>query len=265
MGIRLVRGRLFDRADEQGNDVRRVIISEAMARQYWPNQDPIGQRIIVSWNDEGPDEIVGVVGDVRQENLEKEVRPSIYWPPSRFAYPWMTIAIRTSGNVTSVVSAATAKVHELDANIAVADVRLMREVMDISVAQRRLTMLLLALFAGMALLLAAVGIYGVISYAVTQRTQEIGIRMALGAQRSAVLRMVIRQAVMLAAIGIVVGAAGAFVLTGLMKNLLFGVLPSDPVTFAAVSALLGLVAVVAALVPGLRATRVDPVVALRAE
>ncbi len=265
MGIRLVRGRLFDRADEQGDNVRRVIISDAMARQYWPNQDPIGQRIIVSWNDEGPDEIVGVVGDVRQENLEKEMRPSIYWPPSRFAYPWMTIAIRTSGDVTSIVSAATAKVHELDANIAVADVRLMREVMDISVAQRRLTMLLLALFAGMALLLAAVGIYGVISYAVTQRTQEIGIRMALGAQRSAVLGMVIRQAVMLAAIGIAVGAVGAFVLTGLMKNLLFGVLPSDPVTFAAVSALLGFVAVIAAMVPGLRATRVDPVVALRAE
>jgi ABC-type antimicrobial peptide transport system permease subunit len=126
-------------------------------------------------------------------------------------------------------------------------------------------MLLLALFAGMALLLAAVGIYGVISYAVTQRTQEIGIRMALGAQRSAVLTMVIRQAVMLAAIGIAVGAVGAFVLTGLMKNLLFGVLPSDPVTFAAVSALLGFVAVIAAMVPGLRATRVDPVVALRAE
>ena len=264
MGIRLVRGRLFDRTDA-GNNVRRVIISDSMARKYWANEDPIGQHIIVSWNDPGPDEIVGVVGDVRQETLEKETRPSIYWPPSRFTYPFMTVAIRASGEVTAIVPTATAKVNELDPNIAVADVRTMSEVRDISVAQRRLTMLLLGIFAGMALLLAAVGIYGVISYAVTQRTQEIGIRMALGAQRSNVLSMVVRQALALAGAGILVGAAGAWLLTGLMKNLLFGVRPSDPLTFLVVAALLGAVAAAAASVPGLRATRVDPVIALRAE
>jgi putative ABC transport system permease protein len=264
MGIRLVRGRLFDRTDA-GNNVRRVIISESMARTYWPNEDPIGQHVIVNWYDQDPDEIVGVVGDVRQETLEKEVRPSIYWPPSRFAYPFMTVAIRATGDVAAVVPAATDAVHALDPNIPVADVRTMNEIMDISVAQRRMTMLLLGAFAGMALLLAAVGIYGVISYTVTQRTQEIGIRMALGAQRADVLSMVVRQAMGLAALGIVIGAGGALLLTGWMRNLLFDVRPSDPLTFVTVAVLLGIVAGIAASVPGLRATRVDPVVALRAE
>ena len=219
----------------------------------------------MSWNDPGPDEIVGVVGDVRQETLEKEVRPSIYWPPSRFAYPFMTVAVRAAGDPTALVSAVTARVHELDANVPVADVRTMDEVRDISVAQRRMTMMLLGLFAGMALLLAAVGIYGVISYTVTQRTQEIGIRMALGAPRVAVLSMVVRQALLLAAAGVLIGGVGALLLTRLMNNLLYEVRPTDPATFLAVAVLLAVVAASAAAVPGLRATRVDPVVALRAE
>ena len=147
----------------------------------------------------------------------------------------------------------------------VADVRTMDEVRDISVAERRMTMMLLAAFAAMALLLAAVGIYGVISYTVTQRTQEIGIRMALGAQRGAVLSMVIRQALGLAAAGVLIGGAGALLLTRLMDNLLYGVRPTDPMTFFTVAVLLTLVAAAAATLPGLRATRVDPVVALRAE
>jgi len=264
MGIRLVRGRLFGPMDA-GTNVRRVIISDSMARKYWPDQDPIGQHIIVAWNDPGPDEIVGVIGDVREETLEKEVRPAIYWPPSRFAYPFMTVAIRTAGDPGGVVSAVTDRVHELDPNVPVADVRTMDEVRDISVAERRMTMTLLAAFAAMALLLAAVGIYGVISYTVTQRTQEIGIRMALGAQRGAVLSMVIRQALGLAAAGVLIGGAGALLLTRLMDNLLYGVRPTDPLTFFTVAVLLTLVAAAAATLPGLRATRVDPVVALRAE
>ena len=219
----------------------------------------------MAWNDPGPDEIVGVIGDVREETLEKEVRPAIYWPPSRFAYPFMTVAIRTAGDPGGVVSAVTDRVHELDPNVPVADVRTMDEVRDISVAERRMTMTLLAAFAAMALLLAAVGIYGVISYTVTQRTQEIGIRMALGAQRGAVLSMVIRQALGLAAAGVLIGGAGALLLTRLMGNLLYGVRPTDPLTFFTVAVLLTLVAAAAATLPGLRATRVDPVVALRAE
>jgi putative ABC transport system permease protein len=265
MGIRLVRGRLFDDRD-RGSKVRRVIISDSMARKYWPGDDPLGQHIIVNWYDEDPDEIVGIVGDVRQETLEKEDRSSIYWPPSRFAYPFMTIAVRTAGTAPqSVVAAVTARVHELDPNIAVADVKTMDEVVGASVAQRRLVMTLLAVFAGIALLLSAVGIYGVISYAVSQRTQEIGIRMALGAQRGNVLVMVVRQALVLAGIGIGAGAVGAWLLGGLMKSLLFGVRPADPVTFFAVAAVLALAGTLAAAIPALRATRVDPVVALRAE
>ena len=205
------------------------------------------------------------MGDVRQETLENEVRPSIYWPPARFAYPWMTVAIRAAGEVSAIVPVVTARVHELDPNVPVADVRTMTEVRDTSVAQRRLTTMLLGVFAGIALLLAAVGIYGVISYTVSQRTQEIGIRMALGARQSDVLSMVLRQALTLAAAGILIGGVGAALLTGLMRNLLYGVRPTDPVTFAVVATLLAVIAAAAASVPGLRATRVDPAVALRAE
>jgi putative ABC transport system permease protein len=264
MGVPLLRGRLFDTRDESGR-VRRVIVNQALANKYFRNEDPIGKSIIVSWNEPGPDEIVGVVGDVRQQDLETEARATVYWPPTRFTYPFMTTAIRTAGDPRSTVKAATAALHDLDPNVAAADVRTMDEVIDVSVAQRRLTMLLLSVFAALALVLAAVGIYGVISYSVSQRTQEIGIRMALGARRSAVMRMVVGQAMRLAAIGLVTGGIGAWLLTRLMQKLLFGVTPSDPLTFAAVSSLLALVAATAAWVPGLRATRVDPVIALRSE
>jgi putative ABC transport system permease protein len=255
---------MFDRRDA-GTGVRRVIVNEALAKKYFAGEDAIGKSIIVSWDDEVPDEIVGIVGDVRHQDLEKDARATIYWPPSRFTYNFMTVAIRTSGDPRAVVSGAVAALHALDPNVAAADVKTMEEVIDVSVAQRRLTMLLLSIFAGLALLLAAVGIYGVIGYSVSQRTQEIGIRMALGAQRGNVLRMVVGQAMSLTLVGVIIGAAGAWLLTRLMQKLLFGVTASDPVTFIAVSALLALVAALAASVPGLRATRVDPVVALRSE
>jgi putative ABC transport system permease protein len=264
MRIPLLRGRMFDQRDA-GAKVRRVIVNDALARKYFPNQDPIGKRIVIWWYEQGEDEIVGVVADVRDSALETEPRAMTYWPPARFAYPFMTVAIRTAADPKAIVPAAAAALHDIDPHIAAADVRTMSEVVDVSVAERRLTMLLLAVFASIALLLAAVGIYGVISYTVTQRTQEIGIRMALGAQRGQVLSMVVRQALVLAGAGILIGAAGAMLLTGLMRNLLFGVQPSDPLTFAAVAGMLGIVAAAAASVPGLRATRVDPVIALRTE
>ena len=242
-----------------------MIINQALARKHFPNEDPIGKSLIVSWNDEAPDEIVGVVGDVRQQDLETEARATIYWPPGRFTYPFMSVAIRTATDPRNVVAGAVSALHELDPNVAAADVKTMDAVIDASVAQRRLTMLLLSIFALVALVLAAVGIYGVIGYSVSQRTQEIGIRMALGAQRARVLRMVVGQAMTLAAVGIVAGAAGAWGLTRLMQKLLFGVQPSDPATFVAVAGVLALVAGVAASIPGLRATRVDPVIALRSE
>jgi putative ABC transport system permease protein len=171
--------------------------------------------------------------------------------------------VRTAADGKAIVPALVGAVHELDANVPVADIRTMEEVMTMSTAQRRVTMVLIVAFALLALVLAAVGIYGVISYSVTQRTQEIGIRMALGAERATVMRMVIGQAMVLAGAGVVAGMAGAWSLTRLMQKLLFGVEPSDPMTFGTVAAVLGLVAAAAALVPAARATRVDPAIALR--
>ena len=177
----------------------------------------------------------------------------------------MTIAVRTAGEASGVVNAITGIVRQMDPDLVVANVRTMEEVVSDSVAERRLTMMLLAVFAGAALLLAAVGIYGVIAYSVTQRTQEIGIRMALGAQRGDVLRMIVGQAMALTAAGIVSGAFGAILLTRVMTGLLFNVKPGDPLTFFAVAVVLALVAASASYIPGRRATRVDPVIALRAE
>jgi putative ABC transport system permease protein len=264
MHIPLLRGRLFDSRDT-GSAAHRVVISADLARRFFPNEDPIGKQIAIDWTDTTPDEIVGIVGDVHQLTLDDDIRATTYWPPSRFAYPWNSVVIRTSGDPDRIVPEVAALVRQYDPSIALADVRTLDEVMSISVAERRLTMLLLSTFAGLALLLAAIGIYSVISYTVTQRTQEIGIRMALGAQRGRVLKMIVGQAMTLALAGVAAGAIGAWLLTRLMQKLLFGVTPSDPLTFVAVSALLAAVAAIAASGPGLRATRVDPVVALRAE
>ena len=264
MGIPLVRGRLFDEQDATDTK-NKVIVNETMARRHWPNEDPIGKKVKISWNDTREDEIVGVVGDVRHQGLEEAPRSMTYWPHGRFAYGSMTFAVRTATDPATVVNGIGRIIREQDANLAVADVQTLDEVVDKSVAQRRLTMLLLTVFACAALVLAAVGIYGVIAYSVTQRTQEIGIRMALGAQRSDVLAMVMRQSAVLAFTGIFIGAAGAFALTRLMTDLLFEVKPFDPLTFVAVSGALAVIALLASFVPGHRATRVDPVVALRAE
>jgi putative ABC transport system permease protein len=264
MGIPLLKGRLFD--ENNPADLRnRIVISDAMAQKHWPGEDPIGKRVKISWAENVEDEIIGVVGDVRHADLETAPKAAIYWPYARNAYGAMTLAVRTHGDASGIVNSAVRVIREQDPDLAVADVKTMEDVLELSVAQRRLTMLLLAIFAGAALLLAAVGIYGVIAFGVTQRTQEIGIRMALGAPRGSVLRMIVGQAVSLTAIGIVIGGLGAFLLTRLMARLLFDVEPADPVTFLAVSAMLAIVAVVAGYVPGRRATRVDPVVALRSE
>ena len=263
MGIPLLRGRLFDSRDDAAP--RKIIVSADLARRFFPNEDPIGEHVAIDWTDSNPDEIVGVVGDVHQLTLDDEIRATTYWPPARFAYPWNSVVIRTTGDPERLVPEVAALVRQYDSTITLADVRTMDDVVSISAAERRLTMLLLSAFAGLALVLAAVGIYGVISYSVSERTHEIGIRMALGAARRTVMRMVLRQALTLAAVGVAAGAAGAWLLTRLMTTLLFGVMPSDPFTFAAVSLLLTLVAAIAACVPGIRATRVDPVVALRAE
>jgi putative ABC transport system permease protein len=264
MGIPLLRGRFFDGRDAAPN-TRRVIVSQSLVEKYFGDKDPIGQRIVLSWNNKGADEIVGVVGDVRSVALETQSLGASYLPPARFAYPFMSVAVKTARTGLDIVPTFLSAVHEMDPNVPVSEIRTMSEVIAVSTAERRLTMLLLIVFSGVALVLASVGIYGVINYSVTQRTQEIGIRMALGAQRRDVVRMVVGNAIILTAIGIAFGAAGAFSLTRLMGKLLFEVTPADPVTFATVAALLAFVAIIAAYLPGRRATRVDPVVALRTE
>jgi putative ABC transport system permease protein len=202
---------------------------------------------------------------VKHVSLDATIRPMTYWPYRRNPYGSMTVAVRTTGDPAQAVGGISAVLRRLDPDLALAAVRTMDEVVSNSVAERRLTMLLLTVFAGAALLLAAVGIYGVIAYSVTQRTQEIGIRMALGAQRADVLRLVVRHALVLVAVGVAAGAAGALLLTRLMSGLLFDVRPTDPLTFAVVSGILIAVALAASTFPGLRATKVDPVIALRAE
>jgi putative ABC transport system permease protein len=264
LGVPLLKGRLFNEEDP-ADSLNRIIVNQALVEKYFPGQDPIGRKIRVAWNEERDDEIIGVVGDVRHAGLHEQPRPMNYWPYARFSYPAMTIALRTAGDPRPAAAAVTAIVRELDPALAVADVQTMREIVSESVAERRLTMTMLAIFAGAALLLAAVGIYGVIAYSVSQRTQEIGIRMALGARQGDVLRMVVGQAMALTAAGIAIGAVGGLLLTRLMRELLFNVRPADPVTFGAVAALLAGVAALASYVPGRRAARVDPVVALRTE
>jgi putative ABC transport system permease protein len=263
MGVPLLKGRLFneqDAFDAKG----RVVINETMALKHWPGEDPIGKRVRIAW-DSLEDEVIGVVGDVRHAGLDGEIRPMTYWPYARWSYGTMTVTVRTTADPNRVVTSIASLVRQLDPELVVANVKTMDEVVADSVAQRRLTMLLLTVFAGTALLLAAVGIYGVIAYSVTERTQEIGIRMALGAQRGAVLRMVITQALVLAVTGIAVGGGGALLLTRLMEGLLFEVKPADPLTFGVVSGILAAVALLASYIPGRRATQVDPVIALRAE
>jgi putative ABC transport system permease protein len=265
MAIPLLRGRLFNETDP-ADATGKIVISESMARAHWPNEDAIGKRVVISWGDPAvEDEVIGVVGNVRYEGLDTTPRPAIYWPFARNPYGGMTVAVRTAMDPDPVIRAVVEHIRRQDPLLAVGEIRTMETVVSESVAQRRMTMLLLGIFAGAALLVAAVGIYGVIAYSVTQRWQEIGIRMALGARGGDVLRMIVGQAAMLAAIGIATGAAGAFFLTRLMRGLLFEVEPHDPVTFIAVAAVLATIALLASYLPGRRATRVDPVIALRAE
>ena len=263
MRVPLLSGRLFNESDA-ADATNRVVINETMARRHWPGEDPIGKRVRISWDDR-EDEVIGVVGDVKHASLEAEPRAMTYWPFMRSPYGTMTIVVRTAGEGLNVTPAIAGLVRGMDPELVLANVQTLDDVVANSVAERRLTMTLLAVFAGVALLLAAIGIYGVIAYGVTERRQEIGIRMALGAQRRDVLAMVVRQALTLVAAGIAIGGVGAVLLSRLMEGLLFQVRPSDPLTFAAVSGLLTAVALIASYVPGRRATRVDPVVALRSE
>jgi putative ABC transport system permease protein len=265
MNIPVVRGRAFT-PEEATAERKTVIVNETLARKYFPGQDPIGQRIAVNMKEENePNEIVGVVGDARYSKLETEARAMVYWTHPQLASSAMTLVLRTAGDPLSVSAAAQREIQALDREQPVADVRTMESWIDESVARARFGTTLLNLFAAVALVLAAVGLYGVMAYSVTQRTHEIGIRMALGAQPRDILRMVVGQGLVLTLIGVALGLVAAFGLTRLLGSLLYGVSATDPVVFAGLSVLLAAVALAASYIPARRATKVDPMVALRYE
>src|SRR6266446_4195975 len=273
MGIRLVKGRFFTAQDTQKSP-RVAVIDETFARQQFPNEEPLGHYIAGDGKDNPDGEIVGVVAHVKHFGLDAEerVQPQLYLPFNQapndllpFLVPRMNLIVRTTADPLSVVAAVRREVQTLDPNQPVFNVSTMEKTLDQSLGTQRLSMALLAVLASLALILAAVGIYGVMSYTVTQRTHEIGIRMAIGAQRRDVFRMVIGRGMVLVLFGVALGLIGAFSLTRLMRTMLFGVAPTDPLTFVSIAVLLTGVALVACYVPGRRATKVDPLVALRYE
>jgi putative ABC transport system permease protein len=259
--IPLLRGRNFTE-QEVRQSAKVLLISELLASQVFPNEDPLGKRLIMVMGPQ-PWEIIGIVGDIRDRALETQPFPAMYMPT--YANGRVNLVIRTQGDPTSITAAVRKEVHALDPDQPVADVRTMEQWVDTAVAAPRYRTLLLGLFALLALVLASTGIYGVMSYSVAQRTHEIGVRMALGAQQLDVLKLVVRQGMGLVLIGVALGLLGAIALTRLMSSLLFGVGAKDPLTLAVVASLLSLVAFVACYVPARRATRVDPLVALRYE
>ncbi len=271
VGAQLFIGRQFTRQDDQDHPGV-AIVNESFVRQYFPNENPLGRRIRPGppgriWNNQRLTsfEIVGVVRDVKSAGLEASSEPAYYLPASQAPLQDMTILVRTVTEPTAMVPALRQVVWSIDPNQPIASVSTMEKIVADSIAQPRLNMLLMGLFGGLALVLAAVGIYGLLSYAVTQRTQEMGIRMALGAQVSDVLKLVLKQGMLLALAGEVIGLVGAFALTRLIRGLLFGVTPTDASTFIAVVGVLTTIALLACYFPARRATRVDPLVALRYE
>jgi putative ABC transport system permease protein len=266
MGIRLLKGRLINERDiKEAPHV--AMINETMAKKIFPDEEPIGKRITFDGGEPNSDwyEIVGVVSDVKQYGLDQATPMQTYEPYTQQTYPVMTLVARASGDPTNLTAAIRNAVLELDKEQPVANVRTLDRILSTSTAQQRFSALLLGVFAAVAMSLAAVGIYGVLSYAVTQRTHEIGIRMALGAARGDVLRMVVGAGMRLALLGMAAGLAVAFGLTRLMSALLFGVSPTDPMIFGLIPLLIVTVALLACWIPARRATKVDPMIALRIE
>ncbi|HYG80634.1 MAG TPA: ABC transporter permease [Pyrinomonadaceae bacterium] len=274
MGIELRQGRAFNAEDDE-RAMPVAVVNETMARQFWPGESPVGKRFKAGRLD-SPDPwltIVGVVADVRQMGVDAPAKAELYVPYRQFArdstlYPIFAprdLVIRTTAEPLSLVPAVRQAVREVDPHQPLSSIRTMDEVLALVTAQRRVGMVLLTAFAALALLLAALGIYGVLSYFVIRHTPEIGVRVALGAQKGDVLRLVLGRGMRLALAGIFVGLAGAFALTRLMESLLFGVSAVDPLTFAGVAVLLAVVALLACYIPARRAMKVDPMAALRYE
>ncbi|HEY7913504.1 MAG TPA: ABC transporter permease, partial [Blastocatellia bacterium] len=264
MGMTLIEGRDFDDRDRADSN-KVIVINQTLARQMFPDQSPLGKRIR-SWRDENElREIVGVVQDIRYYGQDDELRGLVYVPHAQDSWRSMVLSVRTTADPSGMINALREQIWSVDKNLAIAQVKTMRDVLNESMAPRRFSMLMLVGFAATAMLLAAVGLYGVLSYNIAQRRQEIGLRMALGAGRGDVVRLVVAYGAKLLLVGLALGLAAAFALARLMGSLLYEVSASDPITFAAISLVLVAVGLAAILVPALRATRVDPIVALRYE
>ena len=264
LSIPLKKGRFFTNFDKAGSPPV-VVINETMARRYFPNEDPLGKRLVVIFGREVTREIVGVVGDVLHNGLHVEPRAEMFVPHQQSASAHMTFLVKTRTEPASQLPAVKGAIREVNPRQTFAKTATMEELVSESLKQRRFNLFLLGLFALIALLLATLGIYGSISYSTRQRTNEIGVRIALGAQSRDVLRLVVGQGVALALVGVAIGLGAAFLLTRAIKGLLFGVSPTDPLTFLAISLLLLFTALIASFIPARRATKVDPLVALRTE
>jgi putative ABC transport system permease protein len=262
LAIPVLRGRTFAPADGGDRASLAIILSDNLARRFWPDVDPIGRQVRLG--NQHVCTVVGVVGDVHNVTLNGQPRPTMYFPARQLLWPTMTIVARSSLG-TSLASSIRQKVVALDPQLAVFNVRTMDTVLDANTAQPRLTAWLVGLFALLALLLAAIGVYGVLAYLVAQRTQEIGVRMALGARPGAVVRLVLGHALKMTALGVTIGITGAALLSPYLESQLFGVGPRDAPTFAGVAIGLMAIAILASYVPARRATRVEPLIALRAE
>jgi putative ABC transport system permease protein len=264
MGIRLLRGRLFTEQDNE-KAPRVALISETLAKQQFPNEEPLGKRINIT---NGPDawrEIVGIVGDVKQYGVSRESTMQSYEPFAQVPFASLTAVVRTTGDARAIHNAIRAQVFSVDKDQPVSSIKPLESIVADSMARQRFAMLLLTVFSLVALIIAAVGIYGVMAYSVSQRTNEIGIRMALGASQGSVLQLVLRQGLGVIATGLIIGLVAAFFAVRLLESMLYQTTARDPVTILAISGLLGVVALVACLIPARRATRVDPLVALRSE
>jgi putative ABC transport system permease protein len=263
MQIPLIRGRLITERDTAASPPV-VLINETMARRFFPDEDPIGKRLDIS----GPTylrEIVGIVGDIKQESPKTPTPPQVYEPFAQKPGLTLHVLLRAPDNPLRFAETVRHEVRAIDTAQPISEARLMEDVVARSLTRDRFSVFVLGAFAGLALLLAAVGLYGVVAYFVTQRTKEIGVRIALGAEPAGIQRLVVVQSLRVVLIGIALGLVGALVLSGILRSLLYEVRPRDPLTLAAVAILLVAVALAAAFIPARRAARVDPVLALRAE